>query len=367
MEELLLDILAHIRALPAGRGPVGLAPEELDKLVRRHSAGTGADGRRLSKRGILPFYLRVKAEEPDRWRAWGVDAALEERLLLTVRMKPRRTASGVATITVITRPHPCAGDCVYCPCDLRMPKSYLASEPACQRAERAWFDPYLQVSGRLRALTQMGHATDKVELIVLGGTWSDYPRAYQVWFVRELFRALNDGAAPQVSERVARERAEHYRRLGIACDEEAARRFVEAAQRRVDAGELTYNEAWERLYAASAPHREAAGLRRENKAPRLHGSTCDLRSRLTVPLDFCPEKVHADILAQNRKNVRTDARIQQKTRTCLARPARGRQKHPEGGNLPRTTGDFKKAAPDNRHRQRRGNMELPVSIIMEVY
>lgn len=258
MEELLLDILAHIRALPAGRGPVGLAPEELDRLVRRHNAGTGADGRRLSKRGILPFYLRVKAEEPDRWRAWGVDAALEERLLLTVRMKPRRTASGVATITVITRPHPCAGDCVYCPCDLRMPKSYLASEPACQRAERAWFDPYLQVSGRLRALTQMGHATDKVELIVLGGTWSDYPRAYQVWFVRELFRALNDGAAPQVSERVARERAERYRRLGIARDEEAARRFVEATQRRVDAGELTYNEAWERLYAVSAPHREAA-------------------------------------------------------------------------------------------------------------
>ena len=65
------------------------------------------------------------------------------------------------------------------PNDVRMPKSYLADEPACQRAERAFFDPYLQVAARVRTLAQMGHVTDKVELIVLGGTWSDYPRDYQ--------------------------------------------------------------------------------------------------------------------------------------------------------------------------------------------
>ena len=75
-----------------------------------------------------------------------------------------------------------------------MPKSYLADEPACQRAERTFFDPYLQVAARLKALTEMGHITDKVELIVLGGTWSDYPESYQIWFIRELFRALNDGS-----------------------------------------------------------------------------------------------------------------------------------------------------------------------------
>ena len=107
-------------------------------------------------------------------------------------MKPRRSASGVATITVITKPWKCGGACIYCPNDLRMPKSYLSDEPACQRAERNYFDPYLQVTSRLRALNQMGHVTDKIELIVLGGTWSDYPRAYQIWFITELFRALND-------------------------------------------------------------------------------------------------------------------------------------------------------------------------------
>lgn len=57
-----------------------------------------------------------------------------------------------------------------------MPKSYLHREPACQRAERNYFDPYLQVASRLRALTQMGHACDKIELIILGGSWTDYPQ-----------------------------------------------------------------------------------------------------------------------------------------------------------------------------------------------
>ena len=95
---------------------------------------------------------------------------------------------------MITKPWPCSGDCVFCPSDLRMPKSYLHDEPACARAEQNRFDPYLQVSSRLTALSQMGHATDKIELIVLGGTWTDYPESYQVWFMSELFRALNDDA-----------------------------------------------------------------------------------------------------------------------------------------------------------------------------
>ena len=127
-----------------------------------------------------------------RSRSWNVDAELDERFVKALQMKPRRTASGVATITVITKPWPCGNNCVYCPDDPHMPKSYLSDEPACQRAERNLFHPYLQVASRLRTLGQMGHATDKVELIVLGGTWLDYPQDYRVWFTCELFRALND-------------------------------------------------------------------------------------------------------------------------------------------------------------------------------
>jgi elongator complex protein 3 len=72
-----------------------------------------------------------------------------------------------------------------------MPKSYLKDEPGAQRAERNSFDPYLQVYNRMRAFENMGHTTDKIELLVLGGTWSFYPKDYQVWFIKRCFDALN--------------------------------------------------------------------------------------------------------------------------------------------------------------------------------
>ena len=185
MEQILLQIAALLRA---GR-PVDDAV--VTKLV--HAASRGA-AQPPAKRQLLPFYLRTKQEDPARWASWGIEPDLERELLRAIRIKPRRTESGVATITVITKPWPCSGDCVFCPSDLGMPKSYLHDEPACARAEQNLFDPYLQVSSRLTALSQMGHATDKIELIVLGGTWTDYPEGYQVWFMSELFRALNDNA-----------------------------------------------------------------------------------------------------------------------------------------------------------------------------
>lgn len=185
MEQILLQIAALLRA---GR-PVDDAV--VSKLV--HAASRGA-AQPPAKRQLLPFYLRTKQEDPARWASWQITPDLERELLRAIRIKPRRTTSGVATITVITKPWPCSGDCVFCPSDLRMPKSYLRDEPACARAEQNRFDPYLQVSSRLTALSQMGHATDKIELIVLGGTWTDYPEGYQLWFMSELFRALNDDA-----------------------------------------------------------------------------------------------------------------------------------------------------------------------------
>ena len=152
---------------PADREPI---PQTLDK--------TGAKinpARPLSKRHLIAYYLDVKRNDPEHWARWNFTEEQQRRIERTLQMKPRRTASGVATITVLTKPWKCSSECLYCPNDLRMPKSYLSDEPACQRAERTFFDPYLQVAARLKALTEMGHITDKVELIILGGTWSDYP------------------------------------------------------------------------------------------------------------------------------------------------------------------------------------------------
>ncbi|PIY80811.1 MAG: histone acetyltransferase [Candidatus Pacebacteria bacterium CG_4_10_14_0_8_um_filter_42_14] len=117
---------------------------------------------------------------------------LSEETVSKLRMKPIRTSSGVAPVTVLTKPFPCPGKCIFCPSDIRMPKSYLADEPGAQRAERNYFDPYLQTFNRLTALHDIGHPTSKVEIIVLGGTWSFYPEEYQIWFIRGCFRALND-------------------------------------------------------------------------------------------------------------------------------------------------------------------------------
>lgn len=122
---------------------------------------------------------------------------IEERL----RMKPIRTQSGVAPVTVLTKPFPCPGKCIFCPNDVRMPKSYLRDEPGAQRAEMNSFDPYLQTYNRLLAMHNTGHNVEKVELIILGGTWSYYPESYQIWFVKRCFEAMNDfGNKDQRSE-----------------------------------------------------------------------------------------------------------------------------------------------------------------------
>ncbi len=240
MEEALLEIIA---ALKAGEDVDGAW---LDKLVRRHNRAAHDSTRQVAKRRLLPFYLRVKAEEPERWAMWNVSAAEDAALVRLLQAKPRRTASGVATITVLTKPWPCSGACVFCPSDIRMPKSYLADEPACQRAERCWFDPFLQVEARLRALTAMGHVTDKVELIVLGGTWSDYPEAYQRWFIGELFRALNLPDNERAAEAAAR-RA-RYEAQGRPRERDELAALTAPLQARIDNGELTYNEAWKLLW-----------------------------------------------------------------------------------------------------------------------
>lgn len=271
MDDIILNILSELRA---GRA---VDDRRLLKLIHAQAKLDGSDKRAYAKRRLLPHYQSVKRDDPRRWASWGIDGALEEKLLDVLRMKPRRSASGVATITVITKPWPCGSDCLYCPNDIRMPKSYLHGEPACERAEQNWFDPYLQVSARLTALTQMGHSTDKIELIVLGGTWSDYPEAYQTWFISELFRALNDGAVlgedpvRDVPGTVAERRA-FYADAGFPQDGAGFEAFTAAAQRTIDAGAAGYNAAFHRLYGGSDAWMRAAAMQQGSFAEleRLH-------------------------------------------------------------------------------------------------
>ena len=244
MEKTLHNILGEIR-----RTNAPLAPDALDCIIRARNREVAGPVRYVAKKKLLPFYQEAKEHRPEQWRTWGVSPAEEALLVRTLQVKPRRTASGVATVTVLTKPWPCSSACLYCPNDVRMPKSYLHDEPACQRAERNWFDPYLQVTARLRTLHQMGHVTDKVELIVLGGTWSDYPEAYQIWYMHELFRALNDMGCETAVERESETRRKQYRDAGIACERDDLANWAAEAQARVTAGDASYNETVRSLYA----------------------------------------------------------------------------------------------------------------------
>jgi len=114
---------------------------------------------------------------------------LIEKLL---RTRPIRSLSGIVNISVLTKPYPCPGKCIYCPSQKGIPKSYLKGEPAVQRAILTNFNPYLQVQTRLKSLEKTGHPIDKIELRIIGGTWSYYPKQYQTWFVKRCFKAANE-------------------------------------------------------------------------------------------------------------------------------------------------------------------------------
>ncbi len=109
-----------------------------------------------------------------------------------LRKRSIRTLSGVAPVAVLTKNYPCPGECVYCPDEKNVPKSYLSNEPAVMRAIRNKYDPYRQVQLRLKALENNGHFPTKIELIVIGGTWSVLPEKYKYWYIKECFRAACD-------------------------------------------------------------------------------------------------------------------------------------------------------------------------------
>lgn len=158
-----------------------LDPSSYESVLRRYPKQGGGF---FSKSEIIRGFRHL-----NRKLGWNL---AERPVLERLRMKPVRTESGVAPVTVLTRPYPCPGRCIFCPSDVRMPKSYISSEPGAQRAAQHQFDPFLQSFSRLRTYHNIGHDTDKVELIILGGTWSSYPESYQIWFVAQCLRAMNE-------------------------------------------------------------------------------------------------------------------------------------------------------------------------------
>ncbi len=180
-----------------------------------------------------------------------------ERLHHTVwanMKKVSRTISGVTPVAVMAKPFPCTGKCVYCPSSPEAPKSYTIESPAVLRARSCGFDARKQVEVRLKTLAGMGHPCDKVELIIMGGTFLCYPLDYQYQFVKDCYDALNGVLSGSLEEaKKLNEHAEH-RCVGLCietrpdyCGEKEIERLLDFGATRVELGVQTLDDDIHRL------------------------------------------------------------------------------------------------------------------------
>lgn len=201
--ERVLDILRRVREIPQDDW-------DLMALLRSFPHGNGT----YAKSQLLGAYRQLVEEG-----ALAPSAIVERRL----RGRPVRTISGVAPVAVLTEPYPCPGKCIFCPEQDGAPKSYLDGEPGVLRALQNAYDPYQQTRSRIEALEAIGHTTDKVELLVLGGTWSAYPGTYRTLFLRRCFDAMNgmaegEESAPTLAEALVCNETAPHRNVGLVVE-----------------------------------------------------------------------------------------------------------------------------------------------------
>jgi elongator complex protein 3 len=149
---------------------------------------------------------------------------LEERkrLLPILRRKGTRTISGVTVVAVMTKPYACPQPepCAYCPGgpSTNSPQSYTGHEPAAMRGGQNSYDPYAQVQSRVAQLTAIGHKVDKIELIVMGGTFPATPPEYQEWFIQRCLDAVTDKPSKDLAEAKANAETSPVRNVGITVE-----------------------------------------------------------------------------------------------------------------------------------------------------
>ena len=160
-----------------------------------------------------------------------------------------RTISGVTPVAVMTLPMKCPGQCVFCPTYQAVPKSYTPGSPAVLRAVSCDFDAKKQVQLRLKALAEMGHPTDKVELIVMGGTFLASPEDYQYQFIKDCLDALNGEESQGLEEAKQLNQTARHRCTGLCletrpdwCRQEEVARMLEFGTTRVELGVQTLDD-----------------------------------------------------------------------------------------------------------------------------
>lgn len=174
--------------------------------------------RKISKKYQIPYSSNLQLLEIYHKLLKKKKIKKSEEIENLLRIRPIRSLSGIVNITILTKPYPCPGKCIFCPKEKGIPKSYLSGEPAVERAKLLNFDPYLQTKKRIEMLKREGHPTDKIELRIVGGTWNYYPKNYQKYFIKKCFDACNELKAKnlEISQKL-NEKAKH-RIVGISIE-----------------------------------------------------------------------------------------------------------------------------------------------------
>ncbi len=168
--------------------------------------------------------------------------------------KITRTISGVTPVAMMTKPMPCPGHCIYCPTFTFTPQSYTPESPAVLRARQCGYDPRKQVELRLKTLTEMGHPTDKVELIIMGGTFLATPVEYQFQFVKDCLDGLNGETSTTLEGAKQLNETTSHRCTGLCietrpdwCGQAEIERMLEFGTTRVELGVQTLDDDIYRL------------------------------------------------------------------------------------------------------------------------
>ena len=191
---------------------------EIEELLRNGKIRSKEDLERWKNRLAKKYGVRMP-KNSEILRRISRDVAEKYKGVLV--KKPSRTLSGVAIVAIMTSPFPCPhGKCIYCPGgpDKGTAQSYTGHEPAALRAAQYNFDPYGQTKARIEQLNAIGHPTDKIDLIVMGGTFTARPQRYQEWFVKRAFDAMNGVDAKNLEEaQLINERAKN-RCIGLTVE-----------------------------------------------------------------------------------------------------------------------------------------------------
>ncbi len=221
-----------------------------------------------------------------------------------------RTVSGVTPVAVMTEPFNCPGECLYCPTYPEAPQSYTPESPAVLRAKKCRYDARRQVELRVRILAEMGHPTDKIELIIMGGTFLAHPVEYQYRFIKECYDGLNGEDSETLEEAKRCNETARHRSTGLCvetrpdwCGQTEIDRMLEFGTTRVELGVQTLDDEIYRLVKRGhtvADVVKATALLRENAfkvhyhwMPGLPGATPEtdraLSGRLFTDECFRPD------------------------------------------------------------------------------